>query len=462
MTRYLLLSSLLILVACGDDDVTPVDAPADVPVDGSIDAPMLDTPPVDALADAPTDVPTDGNTNTAVCPGSDMVVDGVARAATAVISTDYASTAVSLLGADRSVLSENWITSGTTAPGLTATLGGDVIFPTVQPSDGSVLLLDRFGKNVVTRLCVESGTLVGQMPAGVGFEANPYDVVIDGDVGYLTRYNPNTEPDAVPAEQGSDIVGFDAVNMMRNDFRVDLSDFGGMVMGMDGGAEAQVEIAARPGSLMLFERTLVAVLERSPVNQAGSARGAGEGTVVFIDLDTNELTSLALEGAKNCTSAVVGGDDNFYVSCKGYSEVSFGGPGVRETAGIFHISLAGATPAIADSWRPAEGDPIAVWKLAYSGQSGVVMAIANGTFGVSPDVLVEVNLNTNVARAVFNGSGAFTLGTPFTSDDGVLLPNRVMGDAHMLFFNAAALAGSEDPVRFDVTTALPPNSLSAL
>ena len=80
----------------------------------------------------------------------------------AVVSTDFASTSIGVLDAVGNVQRASWYNSGSTSPGLTAALGGDVVLPTTQADDGTFAVIDRLGTDVVTRVRYD-GTLVGQI-----------------------------------------------------------------------------------------------------------------------------------------------------------------------------------------------------------------------------------------------------------------------------------------------------------
>lgn len=401
------------MAACGDDDMTPdssvgMDGGMDGGGgDGSVDASDEDAGSGDAGGD---DGGPDAGPVVSACDGLEAVldvVDGPSRLG--LISTDFTSTSVSVIG---DATTADWITSGTTAPALTATLGGDVVFPTEPAPAGQLILIDRFGKNVVTNLCL-SGGVIGQLSVGTDeYGGNPHDVTITGAAtAWVTRYDPNTAPGAAPEDAGSDVLGFNPVTMERNGMRIDLSDFGGTVSGMEGDAVVDVSIAARPDRMVLAnDNTLVVGLDRLPVDQAGSARGYGPGQVAIVNLTTLEVSALDLPGGANCGQVSRFGTD-IMVACKGYSNASFNGPGVRETSGIYRIAVeADGSASLAAMWQPGEDDLVPVWSIVAVDADKVV-GIHLGDFGTgTSDELVLVDLTAGTVTSLWESEGPFSMG----------------------------------------------------
>lgn len=425
--RLWALIALLCAAGCGDDDVV-----TDAGTDSGVDAGILD-----GAIDS--DLPMDGGTDVgddasmaSLCPTDDVVLAEVeGEAAIALISSDFVSTAVSLLDGEETVIAVDWITSGTTAPALTSTLSGDVTFPTAQVDDGTLLITDR-ANGVVSRFCIGSGSLVGQLAVGIeGFAGNPQDAVVVGDVGYATRYDPNTNPDAPEGEEGSDIIGFDPQTMTRNGTRIDLSEFGGTVTGQEGGEEADVQIAARPSRMVVVGDTLVVALERTPIDQASPARGFGEGRLALFDLNTLERSIVEIPGGANCGQVVPveGAADQVIVACKGYSLESFGGPGVSQTAGLFLVSIEDGAGTIINSWQPEDDAAFSpVWSILSVGGTRVV-GVDIGDFATgSSDRLGLVDLSDGNTTELYEADGAFALGQGIYLGEDLRIPHAPFGE----------------------------------
>lgn len=458
MKRLALL--FMTLAACGDDDGT-FDAGFDAGADAQSDA-MPDTMGdggMDALDAAVEDSGDAGPPP--ICPTGSVVLDPVAGAVDlAVVSGDFTSTVISLLAADGSVTAANWINSGTTAPGLTATLGGDVVLATQSPA-GTLGIVDRFGADVVTRFCVASGSLIGQLRAGAdGFSANPQDMVVIGERGFISRYEQNADTSAAPADRGSDLIGFDARTMTRNDERVDLSEVGGSVVGSEG---AMVDILPRPARITQAGAYLVVGLERLPADLFGSGRGFGEGTVAIVSLADLSVTGHVLTGTANCGQVVPvpGADDEVVVACKGYSNVAFGDvAGERATSGLFRLRVGtdGSVTEL-DAWRVSDESAAAVNSVVALG-GDLVAGVATGTFGETGDVLSLTALGSGEQDDVLDSEEAFVLGQGALVGDVLFVPDATTGVAML-----QRVQLGDDPVVLmpvEATDALPPRSAGAL
>jgi hypothetical protein len=407
-----LLLLVLSMVACGDDDGG---TDSGMILDGGFDGSSLDVgpdedtgPEVDAGPGE--DGGPDAGPVVSACDGLEAILDPVGPAELALISTDFSSTAVSLI--NDGTTTADWVTSGTTAPTLTATLGGDVVFPTEASPAGQLILIDRFGKNVVTNLCL-SGGVIGQLNVGTdSFGGNPHDVVVTStETAWVTRYDPNIAPGAAPEDAGSDVIGFNPGTMARNGMRIDLSAFGGTVSGMDGDAVVDVTIAARPDRMVLAnDNTLVVGLDRLPSDQAGAARGFGPGQVAIVNLTTLDVVAVDLPGGANCGQVARFGTD-IMVACKGYSTVSFSGPGVRETSGIYRLAVAeDGSASVTAMWQPGADDLVPVWSIVAVDTDKIV-GLSLGDFGAgTSDEIVVVDLTEGTATSLWESEGPFSMG----------------------------------------------------
>lgn len=385
-----------------------------------------------------------------------------------VVSTDYTSSAVSLLAADGTVLVDSWIDSGTTGPGLVTTLSGDVVVPT-QSLPGTVTLIDRFMTDVVTTWRLD-GSLVGQLRvrgADGSFSSNPTDVVVlDENEGWISRYEQNLAAGAPELDRGSDLVAFDPRTMTTDGRRVDLTAFGGNVRGLDGeGAEVDVAVWPRPSSIVPVGDLLVVGLDRIPADLFGTARGAGEGTVAVVDLADLSVTSLELEGLRNCgrVQAIPGTDDEVLVSCSGYSNVGFADtPGVRATAGLVRLRAVEGELEVVTRWD-ASGDDDAL--LATSGAVALggdrVVGVAAGDFATVGDRLVLTDLASGEQSTLLTVDESFVLGSGALLGNLLLWPDATSTDPVVRrFLVGETLTEGET---FEVGPAsLPPRGVSTL
>ncbi len=124
-----------------------------------------------------------------------------------IVTSDYQSTNIVVSQLDGTTLSGSFVSSGATKPGLALALSGDIDVPLVAPASGRLLLLDRYGTNVLTWMNVAEATVISQLPIGTGFNSNPHDYIeVDSQRAYVSRYGTNPNPGQQAFDQGGDIL----------------------------------------------------------------------------------------------------------------------------------------------------------------------------------------------------------------------------------------------------------------
>lgn len=136
-------------------------------------------------------------TGSTMCPAGMVAVLG-----------DYVTSQVALLDLQGNALSESFLSSGSTmASQLAAPFSGDLGLPSTPSASGEIVILDRFGTNVLTWVDPKTATVRAQLPIGTGFESNPYDYLeLSKTKAYVARFGENTTPGKVPFDQGGDIL----------------------------------------------------------------------------------------------------------------------------------------------------------------------------------------------------------------------------------------------------------------
>lgn len=188
--------------------------------------------------------------------GNDAGSDGGSHAGvacdqgTVVLLTDYTSTQIALSTLDGTTLSASFLsTASTMASGLAFALSGDVALPNVTPSSGRVVLMDRYGTNVVTWADPSSAKVLAQLPVGTGFESNPQDYIeVDATRAYVTRWGVNGAPGQQSFDEGSDVLVVDtlAPAIMKS-----------IPMPVEAG------LPPRPSGMLRVGDTVIAVLQRT-------------------------------------------------------------------------------------------------------------------------------------------------------------------------------------------------------
>jgi len=127
-----------------------------------------------------------------------------------VVTSDYTSTNIVISKLDGTTESQSFVSSGATKPGLALALSGDVDVPSTAPASKRVVLIDRYGTNVLTWLDLASAKVLAQLPVGTGFQANPHDYIeVDAARAFVSRYGTNPAPGAQAFDQGGDLLILD-------------------------------------------------------------------------------------------------------------------------------------------------------------------------------------------------------------------------------------------------------------
>ena len=224
-----------------------------------------------------------------------------------VVSSDLvASTVVSLVSWDGTIVTPSVWSSGRRSPGLAAALSGDVIAAWTPDPSGDVLLADR-RSGVLSWIAPTTCDLVREVPAG-DFDANPHDLVPDGAGGtFVLRYNPS--PDGA---RGGDlwVLGADRRTVRG---RVDLTPF----------------LADVPGALTRPDRALLVDDRLFVVLQGFSADYTDAADATVVEIDAKSLAprgKVRFQGVKNCGAMVRWGERALVLSCSGLHTEALSAP----------------------------------------------------------------------------------------------------------------------------------------
>lgn len=351
-----------------------------------------------------------------------------------VILSDYSSSALAVLDGDGKILDEAWLHSGTTLPGLVATLSGDVVLPTTQLA-GSLMLIDRLRTDVVTRIEVPSGVIIGQVRThdgdgqSAGWSSNPNDVAIISDTSaWVSRYAHNMDEMATAANAGTDLIEINPTTMQRTGDRIDLSSLDTTAIAMTDAGPITEPVPARPNRIVGVGDTLIVGLDRLGV----SFQSSGEGMVAVVDLTSRQVTGLALADLAGCGRLMpVPGDASLVaVTCIGFSQPYGEVAQLRASSGIAMLRVSGATVTIERLWRTSSGmnSAISVQNMVPLSATEV-LAVKFGSIGSDHDSLFVVDLDSGTQTLVFDSANAFDIGTPsFDAASGtVFVPDATAG-----------------------------------
>jgi len=140
--------------------------------------------------------------------GADLPARGDCPRGVAVVSSDYQSTEVALLSPAGEVASAAFMSSASTeASNLAAPLSGDVQTASSRTRPNELVLIDRFGTDVLTFVDAKTAVVRAQLPIGTGFVSNPQDYLeVSERKAYVPRLSENQSPGRQPFDSGSDLL----------------------------------------------------------------------------------------------------------------------------------------------------------------------------------------------------------------------------------------------------------------
>lgn len=201
-----------------------------------------------------------------------------------VLMSDYASTQVALSALDGSTRSPSLVsTASTETSGLAFALSGDVVLPGTPPRSGRVVVIDRFGTNVLTWIDTRTGEIEGQLPVGTGFESNPQDYVeVDARHAFVSRWGQNGDSGRESFDSGSDLLVIDSVAR-------EISNSIAM--------PAQGDLPPRPGGLFRVGSEVIVSLDPISLDFAST----GTAVLVGVSIDEEKVVwEMPLLGLKSC------------------------------------------------------------------------------------------------------------------------------------------------------------------
>jgi hypothetical protein len=265
-------------------------------------------------------------------------------AAALVVMSDFISTQVSLHRLDGATICGSLVSSARseTTP-IAFALSGDVVLPSNPPSSGRVVLLDRYGTNVVSFLDGSSGAFTAQLAVGTGFEANIQDYLeIDDTLALVSRWGENPVPGQEAFDAGGDLLVIDT---------------------RAAAIVARIELPRddawppRPAALTRLGEHAVVTLQRFALD----IKSQGDGVLVGVGLESRSVEwSLALAGLKNCGAFTPSPDGALAaVACTGF--VDRNGEGARLAESGLVLFELGTVPPLEVARFPASdllGEPI--------------------------------------------------------------------------------------------------------
>jgi hypothetical protein len=235
--------------------------------------------------------------------GAELKARGDCPRGLAVVSSDFQSSEVALLAPDGSVASPAFISSASsTASNLAAPLSGDLEAAPTRARPNELVLIDRFGTNVLSFVDVRTAAVRAQLPLGTGFDSNPQDYLeVSEHKAYVPRLSENAEPGREPFDFGSDLLLVDPVEP-----RI----IGSLPM------PRQQDFFPNPVALAKLGDVLLVTLQHARPDYSGMA----DSELVGIDIaDEVVRFRLTLEGLQNCGRVEISPDrQRLAIACTSY------------------------------------------------------------------------------------------------------------------------------------------------
>lgn len=371
-----------------------------------------------------------------------------------VLLSDYASTQVALSALDGETASRSFISTGSAeTDGLSFALSGDVVLPSARPGSGRVVLVDRFGTNVITWLDPADARVLGQLAVGTGFDSNPNDYLeLDDRFAFISRYGQNPEPGREPFDTGGDLllVDTEAQQIVGN------LPF-----------EVTEDLAPRPGGMTRIGDEILVSLVRISRDFSKT----GESELAGVSVATRQLDfRMRYAGLKNCGRPVPSpSGDLLAVACTGNLNQQGVVSDVNESALV--LLDPHSTPPREVRRIPARDlvkEPIQSG-IAFASESRLLLKTQTSIVGSENNRWLALDLDTQSittlleaspdaqgkGRGVLYGSMSCSPGC----SDVCLLADADLGVLERVRFDSAGTPELLSPIVVDAKSGLPPRDI---
>lgn len=140
--------------------------------------------------------------------GAHLPARGDCPRGVSVVSSDFQSSEVAVLAPSGRVATSALLSSASTAAsGLAAPFSGDIGVAASRTRQAELIVVDRFGTDVLTFVDSETTAVRAQLLVGSGFEANPQDYLeLSEHLAVVPRLGDNASPGREAFDAGSDLL----------------------------------------------------------------------------------------------------------------------------------------------------------------------------------------------------------------------------------------------------------------
>jgi hypothetical protein len=314
-------------------------------------------------------------------------------------SIDYSSSLLSLVDpATATLVHDNCLNSGSTAPQLSQALSGDVVLPSAPLPGHPLVLVDRINSALVWVNPADC-TVTRQLSVSTKFAANPHDVVaIAPNKFYVTRYATNANPTADPSDldEGGDLLVLD-LDLGKAVSRIDLAPY----------ATGGVGINPNPDRARVLDGKIYVTLNNFSADMVSQA---GPGRVVVVDPTTDTVSSIIdLPDFKDCSAIVPvpGRQGALAVACSGFftdgaNQINGSGVALIDTS----VSPATVQPLMATAF----GRPLSFADLAVVSPNLAFVVVPGDFSGTPTDQLWRFDFTRGVPQKLLDASASWVLG----------------------------------------------------
>jgi hypothetical protein len=308
--------------------------------------------------------------------------------------TDFLSSQVALASLNGETLCGSFAsTARSQASALAFPFSGDLATPSTPPSSGRVVLLDRFGTNVLSWLEPRTGAVLAQLPLGTGFQSNPQDYLeVAPGRALVSRWGENPVPGSEAFDGGGDLLVVDtetpailgSVALPRPD-----------------------DFPPRPAGLTRHGDLVLVTLQRAAVD----VKSMGEALIVGVDPDAENVRfTLALPGLKNCGRVTpTPSGRRGVIACSSYVDREGAPADLRESA-LVVLDLSEEMPAELGRFSAAEVAGTALQSgVAFFSETGLLVKTQT-PLGGDDNRLLALDLETGLATELSLASSSWTSG----------------------------------------------------
>jgi hypothetical protein len=348
----------------------------------------------------------------------------------AVTLRDKDEAAIGLLDSSGEIVRAVYVDSKTEL--LDRALHDQLAIPSNPELEGVLTVLNKAPADSVLRIDYFNGKVLADVSTrpdeGEDFAVDPRDYLyLDESHAWVTRYEPNLEPDAEGLSLGDDLLLIEPDNGKLVD-RIDLSSLYEDVRYEAEDGEMVTALAyARPCSLIGLEDDQAYVgLDRLSADSQAAAPGAG----LVLDLDKAKFVTVEFGALRRCGKAVAVAKkrDAVIVSCAGHPL------GDRASSGLAYVEIGAGKGVVKYTFRPEGDTPVAIFSPVSLGGTRVVVT-ERGELSGGDDALHLLDLKSGELEEIerFESANVLGEGGAFQPAEALLLiANRV--DSRILRF----------------------------